>query len=68
MGYALLKRQHRSRTAAILPSAWDFTNHYVSHYKLGDESPLDFQSCDLPDDVFEKFDEPMQQKSLLISC
>ena len=48
MGYALLKRQHRSRTAAIVPSASDFTNHYASHYKLGDESPLDLQSCDLP--------------------
>ena len=48
MGYALLKRQHRTRTTAILPPVSDFTAHYRSHYQLGDETPLDLNSCDLP--------------------
>ena len=48
MGYSLLKRQHKTRTKAILPPVSDFTSHYRSHYELGDESPLDLQTCELP--------------------
>ena len=46
-GYLLLKRQHRTRTNAILPPESDFTNHYRSHYELGDEVPLELHSCEL---------------------
>ena len=47
-GYALLKRQHRSRSKAVLPPAADFTNHYKSHYELGPETPVEVHGCDMP--------------------
>ena len=57
-GYALLKRQHRSRTTALLPPVSDFTEHYRSHYQLGDEEPLELHSCELPpsadDDILSR--------------
>ena len=31
-GYALLKRQHRTKTKAVLPPEADFTKHYRTHY------------------------------------
>ena len=46
-GYSLLKRQHRTRTTAILPPESDFTNHYRLHYELGDEVPLELHTCEL---------------------
>ena len=48
-GYALLKRQHRTRTKAVLPPEADFTKHYSSHYEPGDETPLSVAGCDLPE-------------------
>ena len=57
-GYALLKRQHRSRTTALQPPVSDFTEHYRAHYQLGDEEPLELQSCELPpsasDDILSR--------------
>ena len=47
-GYSLLKRQNHSRTSNLLPPVTDFTEHYRTHYELGDESPLEVQSCELP--------------------
>ena len=47
-GYSLLKRQHRTRSKAILPPEVDFANHYRSHYQLGPEEPLEVSSCELP--------------------
>ena len=47
-GYALLKRQHRSRSKVVLPPAADFTNHYQSHYELGPEIPVEVHGCDMP--------------------
>ena len=47
-GYSLLKRQNRTRTSNLLPPVTDFTEHYRTHYELGDESPLEVQSCELP--------------------
>jgi len=46
-GYALLKRQHRSRSKAVLPPESDFTAHYSNHYQAGDESPLEIAGCDV---------------------
>ena len=48
-GYALLKRQHHTRTKAVLPPEADFTKHYSSHYEPGDETPLSVAGCDLPE-------------------
>ena len=50
-GYALLKRQHRTRVNAILPPVSDFTDHYRAHYEPGDEEPLELQGCGLPPSV-----------------
>ena len=47
-GYSLLKRQHRTRSKAVLPPESDFTNHYQTHYELGPEAPLEVLGCDLP--------------------
>ena len=47
-GYKLLKRQHRSRSKAVMPPEADFTEHYRAHYQLGTEEPLDISSCSLP--------------------
>ena len=47
-GYSLLKRQHRTRSKAVLPPEADFTEHYRSHYDLGTETPSSVHSCDLP--------------------
>ena len=47
-GYSLLKRQNRTRTSNLLPPVSDFTEHYRTHYELGDESPLEVQSCEPP--------------------
>lgn len=47
-GYRLLKRQHRTRTKAILPPETEFTKHYRAHYQAGSEEPLEVASCDLP--------------------
>ena len=47
-GYALLNCQRRSRTTALQPPVSDFTEHYRAHYQLGDEEPLELQSCELP--------------------
>jgi hypothetical protein len=44
----MLKRQHRTRSKAILPPETDFTNHYRSHYELGPEEPLELHGCELP--------------------
>ena len=50
-GYALLKRQHRTRVNAIVPPVSDFTDHYRAHYEPGDEEPLELQGCGLPPSV-----------------
>ena len=47
-GYAMLKRQHQTRSKAVLPPETDFTNHYRSHYELGPESPVEVHGCDIP--------------------
>ena len=49
-GHRLLKRQHRSRTKAVLPPEADFTEHYRTHYQLGVEDlPLaDRIGCLMP--------------------
>ena len=47
-GYAVLKRQHRTRSKAVLPPETDFTNHYRSHYELGPETPIEVHGCDIP--------------------
>ena len=47
-GYSLLKRQHRTRSKAILPPESDFTNHFRQHYQLGNETPLSVHGCELP--------------------
>ena len=48
-GYRLLKRQHRTRTKAVMPPEVDFTEHYRTHYQLGAEEPLEVAGCELPD-------------------
>ena len=47
-GYSLLKRQHRTRSKAVLPPESDFTEHYRAHYELGTETPLTVHGCDVP--------------------
>ena len=47
-GYSLLKRQHKTRSKAVLPPEADFTEHYRSHYELGTEAPLSIHGCDVP--------------------
>ena len=47
-GYSLLRRQHRTRSKAILPPVADFTEHYQTHYELGPETPLEVAGCELP--------------------
>ena len=47
-GYSLLKRQHRTRSKAIMPPESDFTNHYRAHYQPGTETPLEIHGCALP--------------------
>jgi len=47
-GYSLLKRQHRTRSKAVLPPEADFTEHYRSHYELGTETPLCVAGCEIP--------------------
>ena len=47
-GYRLLKRQHRSRSKAIMPPENEFTDHYRTQYQLGAEEPLHVHGCDLP--------------------
>ena len=47
-GYSLLKRQHHTRTKAVMPPEPDFTNHYRAHYQLGAEEPLELAGCSLP--------------------
>ena len=59
-GYSLLKRQHRSRSKAVLPPVSDFTDHYRTHYELGPEDPLVISGCELPpsesDDILTQDD------------
>ena len=50
-GYSLLKRQHRTRTKAIMPPEAEFTDHYRAHYQLGSEEPLEVAGCSLPSSV-----------------
>ena len=67
-GYSLLKQQHRTRSNAILPPESDFTDHYRSHYELGDEVPLELHSCELPscvnDDTLTRSDFDAGVRSL----
>ena len=59
-GYRLLKRQHRSRTKAVMPPEKDFTEHYRVQYQLGTEVPLEVAGCELPasplDDILSQDD------------
>ena len=43
-----MKRQHKTRSKAVLPPEADFSNHYREHYELGTETPLTVDSCELP--------------------
>ena len=43
----LLKRQHRTKSKAVLPPEADFTKHYSTHYELGAETPLSVSGCEL---------------------
>ena len=47
-GYSMLKRQHKTRSKAVLPPEADFTSHYRSHYELGPETPVEVHGCELP--------------------
>ena len=66
-GYQLLKRQHRSRSKAVLPPESEFTAHYRDHSQLGAESPLEVAGCDVPkfasDEILTRkdFDEGIQR-------
>ena len=59
-GYQLLKRQHRKRTKAVMPPESEFTEHYQTHYQLGNEEPINVSGCELPnsitDDVLTRAD------------
>ena len=67
-GYSLLKRQHRSRVKAIMPTESEFTNHYRTHYRVGTETPLEVSGCELPpistDDTLSKEDFDAGVRSL----
>ena len=47
-GYSLLKKQHRTRSKAVMPPEPDFTTHYRTHYQPGTETPLEVHGCALP--------------------
>ncbi len=67
-GYRLLKRQHRTRTKAVMPPEEEFTKHYRAHYQLGAEEPLEVSGCELPaslsDDVLARDDFDSGLRSL----
>ena len=52
-GYNLLKRQHRTRSKAIMPPETEFTEHYRTHYQHGNEDPLMVSGCELPPSVID---------------
>ena len=59
-GYRLLKRQHKTRTKAVMPPEKEFTEHYRAQYQLGPEVPLEVSGCVLTasplDDVLSRDD------------
>ena len=58
-GYSMLKRQHKTRSKAVLPPEADFTIHYRSHYELGPETPVEVYGCELPISVVMKLSREM---------
>ena len=67
-GYKLLKKQHQTRTKAVMPPEAEFTEHYRSHYQQGAEEPLTIHGCNLPplhtDDTLTKDDLECGLRSL----